>query len=130
MNAAIALHAGLQTVKLNMQHGCADLMLYNIFYCYSPAACCLQILEQDLPSGVPIVLLISDIRTRSGGGSSSKPDQRQQPQQQQGPSSRSAAAADTDVVGMQLSDGWYYVNTMIDGPTADLIVKGKLQVGL
>jgi hypothetical protein len=88
-----------------------------------------QILEQDLPSGVPIVLLISDIRTRSGGGaSSSKPDQRQQ----QGPASRTAAAAaaDTDVMGMQLSDGWYYVNTMIDGPTTELIVSGKLQVGL
>lgn len=93
-----------------------------------------QILEQDLPAGVPIVLVVSDIRMRGATGAtaantnntSSKPGQ-----QQQQPASRpTAAAADAEVLGMQLSDGWYYVNTIIDGPITDLILNGRLQVGV
>lgn len=82
--------------------------------------CCgVQILEQDLPAGVPLVLLVSEIRTRA-----SATDTKQQ-QQQSGP----AAAGDgAEALGMQLSDGWYYVNTMVDGPLTDLIHKGRLQV--
>jgi hypothetical protein len=90
---------------------------------------------------VPIVLVVSDIRMRGGAtgataantSASSKPGQQQQQQQPQPPAGRpaaaAAAAADAEVLGMQLSDGWYYVNTIIDGPITDLILNGRLQVG-
>jgi hypothetical protein len=87
--------------------------------CCVLVCCGVQILEQDLPAGVPLVLLVSEIRTRA-----SATDTKQQ-QQQSGP----AAAGDgAEALGMQLSDGWYYVNTMVDGPLTDLIHKGRLQV--
>ena len=85
------------------------------------AALQLQILEQDLPAGVPIVLLVSDIRSRSSSSSSTaKPTGQQQ---------STGAGSEAEVLGIQLSDGWYYVNAMIDGPLTDLIASGRLQVG-
>lgn len=89
-----------------------------------------QILEQDLPAGVPLVLMVSEIRSRATGSSSSK-----QPGAQQQPGGASHAAggpaagdAVDEVLGIQLSDGWYYVNAMVDGPITDLINSGRLQV--
>ena len=95
------------------------------------AVCLLQILEQDLPAGVPIVLMVTDIRTRSSSANSNS-------DADAAPAAAAAAAAaaggtggfgpGAEVLGLQLGDGWYYVNTMIDGPTADLVLRGKLQV--
>jgi hypothetical protein len=92
--------------------------------------------EQDLPSRVPVVLIVSAIRTRD---SNAKQQQQQQDEQQQqarggGRSSRSAsseaAAGGAEVQSIQLSDGWYGVNASLDGPLTELVAAGRIQVGL
>jgi hypothetical protein len=90
--------------------------------------------------------MVSDIRTRGGNNTNSKDSSSKNPSSKPTsttnsmPSAAGAAAAaggaDGDekavevpeVLGVQLSDGWYYVNTLIDAPTAKLITSGKLTV--
>jgi hypothetical protein len=93
-----------------------------------------KILEQDLPSRVPLVLMVSTIRTRD---SSSKQQQQQNDQQQQRGGGRGGAQAEPaaaaaavvgDVQGIQLSDGWYAVNAALDAPLTELVMEGRIQV--
>jgi hypothetical protein len=87
-----------------------------------------QILEQDLPSTVPVVLCVSDIRTSGGSKAVLPQQQEQQQEQQQQQESAQPAAAAVDVLGIQLTDGWYAVNCCIDAPIVELVQSGKLQV--
>jgi hypothetical protein len=95
-----------------------------------------QMLEQDIPSTVPMVLLVSEIRTSS---STRKPKPQQQQQQQTAPGAgapSSAAGAGAaggacegdDVKGMQLSDGWYCVNAQVDRPLAQFVLAKRIKV--
>jgi type II secretory pathway pseudopilin PulG len=97
--------------------------------------------EQDLPSRVPVVLIVSAIRTRDSNTKQQQQQQQQQDEQQQqqqarggGRSSRSAspeaAAGGAEVQSIQLSDGWYGVNASLDGPLTELVAAGRIQVGL
>jgi transcription initiation factor TFIID subunit TAF12 len=95
--------------------------------------------EQDLPSRVPVVLIVSAIRTRDTNAKQQQQQQQQDEQQQQqgrggGRSSRStspeAAAVGAEVQSIQLSDGWYAVNASLDGPLTELVAAGRIQVGL
>ena len=99
-----------------------------------------QMLEQDIPSTVPMVLLVNEIRTSS----STKKQKPQQQQQQQAavpaagadgqaaaataPAARGGVSEGDDVKGMQLSDGWYCVNAQVDKPLVQLVLSGRIKV--
>jgi transcription initiation factor TFIID subunit TAF12 len=97
-----------------------------------------KICEQDLPSRVPVVLVVSAIRTRDFNTKQQQQQQQDEQQQQAlggGRSSRSsspeaaAAAGGGEVQSIQLSDGWYALNASLDGPLTELVAAGRIQVG-
>jgi hypothetical protein len=92
-----------------------------------------KILEQDLPSRVPLVLMVSAIRTRDVNSKQQQQQQSAQQQQQQQPGGgrgggHADSAAAGDVQSIQLSDGWYGVNATLDAQLVDLVRQGKIQV--
>jgi hypothetical protein len=108
-----------------------------------------RVLQHDLGASLPMTLVISEVRTNAGRGSGPangpKPAGARggAPQQRGGgheaPEEGAAgvaaagaggggAAGAAQVLGVQLSDGWYWVNACVDEPLAQLLLTGRLQV--
>lgn len=106
-----------------------------------------RVLQHDLGASTPMVLMVSDIRTNAGRTAEKGQQQQQQQQgdeqeqqherggwrqqQQQG----KGAGGESDgtggavqILGIQLTDGWYYINACVDEPLSQLLLTGRLQV--
>jgi hypothetical protein len=88
-----------------------------------------RVLEGDSAASLPMVLLVSHIRTRG------RPQQQQQQQQQQaaeeaagGSRQGGALEAGVDVTGIELSDGWYSMNAVLDAPLTQLVLSAHIRV--
>ena len=88
-----------------------------------------RVLQHDLGAGMPMVLVVSDIRTNAGVGAKGQQQQQQQQQQPEGGGGGGGGGAGAaQVLGIQLSDGWYHINACVDEPLAHLLLTGRLQV--
>jgi hypothetical protein len=100
-----------------------------------------RVLQHDLGAALPMVLVVSEVRTnagRAGGGAAAgrgKPPGGRAPQQGEAPEQEhkggggGGGGGAAQVLGVQLSDGWYFVNACVDEPLAQLLLTGQLQVG-